>query len=222
MPAIADRAVWEKITKERARIRWDIWKDFGRDQEEVPWYCLWRSLKNKVKEEKHLEIYGGLMEDIGIKTFLHGPMDYANKLKLRFRVGDLDLPERRKRYTSSREEEDVATHTCPFRTTIESRTDIVGGCEIYKEDRDALEKEMRKLNVYDMEEFGRLEGSEKTVAILGARWWPQTAKQEGDRISKQFFMYYGRSVMSAQILEVSLLGVGTVLRLERDAWSMIK
>ena len=28
--------------------------------------------------------------------------------------------------------------------------------------------------------------------------------------------------MSAQMLEVSLLGVGTVLRLERDAWSMVK
>ena len=33
-------------------------------------------------------------------------MDYAKKMKLRFRVGDLDLPERRKGYTSSREEED--------------------------------------------------------------------------------------------------------------------
>ena len=28
--------------------------------------------------------------------------------------------------------------------------------------------------------------------------------------------------MSNQMLEVSLLGVGTVLRLERDAWSMVK
>ena len=28
--------------------------------------------------------------------------------------------------------------------------------------------------------------------------------------------------MSAQMLEVSLLGVGTVLRLEKDAWSMAK
>ena len=28
--------------------------------------------------------------------------------------------------------------------------------------------------------------------------------------------------MSAQLLEVSPLGVGTVLRLERDAWSMVK
>ena len=28
--------------------------------------------------------------------------------------------------------------------------------------------------------------SEKTIAILGDRWWPQTAKQDGDRISKEF------------------------------------
>ena len=37
-----------------------------------------------------------------------------------------------------------------------------------------------------MEEFGRLESSEKTIAILGDRSWPQTAKQDGDRISAQF------------------------------------
>ena len=54
-----------------------------------------QALRNKVKEEKHFEIYRGLREDIGMKTYLHGPMDYAKKLKLRFRVGDLDLPERR-------------------------------------------------------------------------------------------------------------------------------
>ena len=54
-----------------------------------------------------------------MKTYLHGPMDYAKKLKLRFRVGDLDLPEIIKRYTSSREEENVATYMCPCGTTIE-------------------------------------------------------------------------------------------------------
>ena len=53
------------------------------------------ALRNKVKEKQHLEIYGGLREEIGMKTYLHGPMDYAKTLKLRFRVGDLDLPERR-------------------------------------------------------------------------------------------------------------------------------
>ena len=33
---------------------------------------------------------------------------------------------------------------------------------------------------------------------------------------------YGRKVLSAQLLEVSLLGVGAVLRLERDGWSEVK
>ena len=40
MPAIVDGAVWEKVTKGRAGIRWDsvvekIWKDLGRGQEKV-------------------------------------------------------------------------------------------------------------------------------------------------------------------------------------------
>ena len=59
-------------------------------------------------------------------------MDYAKKLKLRFRVGNLDLQEIRKRYTSSREEEDAATNMCPRGTTIESGTHMVGECDIYK------------------------------------------------------------------------------------------
>ena len=41
-----------------------------------------------------------------------------------------------------------------------------------------------------MEEFGRLESSEKTIAILGDRLRPQAAKQDGDRVSKQFSIYY--------------------------------
>ena len=149
--------MWEKITNGRAGIRWDnvvekIWKDFGGDQEEV--LSIERfggykteveeiieeiieereglALRNRVKEEKHLEIYGGLREDIGMKRYLHGPMNYAKKLKLRFRVEDLDLPERRKRYTSSREE-DMDAHMCPCCTTTESRTHIVEECEICKE-----------------------------------------------------------------------------------------
>ena len=35
------------------------------------------------------------------------------------------------------------------------------------------------------------------------------------------FTIHGRSVMSAQMLHVSLLIVGTVPRFERDAWSMV-
>ena len=56
---------------------------------------------------------------------------------------------------------------------------------------------MRKLDVYDMEEFGRLESSNKAIAILGDNWWPQTAKQDGDRTIKHFpHVINGRSVMS--------------------------
>ena len=70
-----------------------------------------------------------------------------------------------------------------------------------------LQEEMRKSDECDMEKFGRLESSEKTIAILEDRWWPQTAKQEEDRISKQFYVIYGKSI-NTQTLEVSPLGVG--------------
>ena len=45
---------------------------------------------------------------------------------------------------------------------------------------------MRNLDVCDMEEFGKLESSEKTIAFLGDGSWLQRAKQDGDRISKKF------------------------------------
>ena len=38
------------------------------------------------KNEKHFKTYEGLKEDDGMKTHLHGPMDYTKKLKLRFPV----------------------------------------------------------------------------------------------------------------------------------------
>ena len=62
--------------------------------------------------EQHLEIYGRFREEVGMQTYLHGPMDCAERLTLPFRVGDLDLPQRKKRYTSSREEEEDA-QMCP-------------------------------------------------------------------------------------------------------------
>ena len=45
-------------------------------------------------------------------------------------------------------------------------------------------EEMREINECDSEEFGTLDSSEKTIAILGDRWWAQVAKQEGDKTSK--------------------------------------
>ena len=115
-------------------------------------------------------------------------MDYAKKLKLLFRAGDVDLPERRKRYSSSREEEDVATNMCPCGITLESsRTHIVEvDCQTYKETGCVRGRS----DVCEMEEFGRLENSEKTIAILGDRWWSQTAKQDGYRFKQPVSMQY--------------------------------
>ena len=81
---------------------------------------------------------------------------------------------------------------------------------------------MRKIDKCDMEKFSALDSTEKTIAILGDGWWPHKAKQQGDEIGETLYVIYGKNAMSAQMLEVTLLGVGTVLRLERDAWSMVK
>ena len=85
-----------------------------------------------------------------------------------------------------------------------------------------LEEETREKDECDMEELDTLDSNEKTIAIPGDRWWPQAAKQEGIRLAKSFYVTYGNNVVSAQLLGVSLVGVGMVLRLERDAWSMVK
>ena len=75
------------------------------------------------------------------------PNRYAKTLKLLFHVGDVDLPERTKEVhysgTSSREEEEDA-QMCPC-CKAESRTHIVGECEMYKEERDVLQEEMRPI-----------------------------------------------------------------------------
>ena len=96
------------------------------------------SVRNVVKEEEHLEISRVLKEEIGMKPYLHGPMDYGQRLKLRFCVGDLDRSERKKSYTSSREEVEEDAQMCPRGKAVESRTHIVEKCEMYKEERDVL------------------------------------------------------------------------------------
>ena len=66
----------------------------------------------------------------------------------------------------------------------------------------------------------------RSLSYIGDRWLAQTAKQERDKISKKNYGICGKhvpGVMSAQMLEVSLLGVGTaVIRLESDERPMVK
>ena len=70
-----------------------------------------------------------------MKPYLHGPMDFAKTLKLRFRVG-LDMIGIRKRYTSSPEEE--SAQVCPCGEAKES--------DMCKEERGVLEEQMKKRN----------------------------------------------------------------------------
>ena len=56
LPAITDRAVWEKATKGRAGIRWDsvfenVWKDIGGNQEEILSVEEFAGYKTEVKEK---------------------------------------------------------------------------------------------------------------------------------------------------------------------------
>ena len=156
-----------------------------------------------------------------MRAYLHGPMDHAKSLKVKFRAGDLDLPERKKGYTSRKEEGKYA-QMCPCGKANESRTHIVGQCEMCKEERDVLEEERRTIDECDMEKFITLGNREKRIAILGDRWWSQKAKQEGDKVSKKIFYVMEEMLGAPKCLEVSLLGVETVLRLERDVWSKFK
>ena len=67
-------------------------------------------------------------------------MEIAKTLKLRFCGGDLDPAERRKRYTSSQEEDEVDAQMHPCGEAIESRTHIVRECKMYDEERNVSEE----------------------------------------------------------------------------------
>ena len=101
-------------------------------------------------------------------------------------MGDLDLPERRQKYTTKRVEEEKDKHNCPCEKAMGRITHIVAECELYQEERDVLEGEMRDLSKNGMKSLDALDSREKTIAIQGDRWWPQTAKQGGDMICRRF------------------------------------
>ena len=69
-----------------------IWKEIGGNQDEILSIDEAAGFKTKVRDtiekrekemlrrkvdEEHLRIYGGLREEIEMKTYLHGPMDAA-------------------------------------------------------------------------------------------------------------------------------------------------
>ena len=46
-----------------------------------------------------------------------------------------------------------------------------------------MSHEMRKTVECDMDKFGSPGGSERMIALLGDRWQPQRAEQEGEKMS---------------------------------------
>lgn len=92
-------------------------------------------------------------------------MDYAKTAKLRFSVGDLDLPER-EIYSSSWVGKEEGAQRCARGFAEESITHVEGACDLYKEEVDVLE-EIRKIVECGMEKCGKLDSSEKTIAMLG-------------------------------------------------------
>ena len=49
-----------------------------------------------------------------------------------------------------------------------------------------LEGEMRDLDKSALNSFDALDSRGKTIAILGDRWWYETAKQDRDKICRRF------------------------------------
>ena len=78
---------------------------------------------------------------------------------------------------------------CPCGKAVENRTQVVGVSEIYQEERDVLDEENRRMR-HGEEKFGTLliDSNEETIAVLGDRWWAQTAKEEGDKLN-DFFLF---------------------------------
>lgn len=68
------------------------------------------------------------------------------------------------------------------------------------------------------------DNTDKTIAILGDKWLPRKANRKGVWLAKGL-MYlvictrYGNNVrvLSTRMLKVSLPGMGTMLRVEKDA-----
>ena len=109
-----------------------IWKDIGGDQEEVlstekfggyktevkerVEERIRLALRNKVKEEKNSGDIRGVERRYWNENVSARPngLYYAKKLKLRFRAGNLDLPEeRRKIYLEKRKEKVISLRSIP-------------------------------------------------------------------------------------------------------------
>lgn len=62
---------------------------------------------------------------------------------------------------------------------------VVAKCE--------LNGEMRDVSEGDMKSFGTFGSGEKTITILGGRWWQQRGEKDMDMMCKKICLVYGRN-----------------------------
>ena len=68
-------------------------------------------------------------------------------------------------------EEEEGAQSCPCGDADESRSHMVGEYEVDKEEQNVLEEGMRKIDGRDTEKCGTFDSSQKTIAILGDKWY---------------------------------------------------
>ena len=209
LPKIAREAKWGSRKKGRKPVEWakvveKVWEgiDINEEEtlelksikykEEIKVAIADREVKELRKEselQEVLEVYGLLGEGIGLKKYLHGPMDAATKLKFKFRAGDVDLKERSRRFRTVAQEEDDESFGCDCGSECETRIHVVGECPLYKEERDEFVNELGKIEGCDSEAFETWDCKKKAVAILGDKCWPGQARVAVDRIGKTFLSH---------------------------------
>lgn len=73
----------------------------------------------------------------------------------------------------------------PVAKQYKCRTHVAAEREPYEEQWDVLREDAWGANEIGMESFGTLDRSGKTIVIPVNGWWPQTAKQDEDKVRKK-------------------------------------
>lgn len=144
------------------------------------------SLRKETKEKEVLEVYGRLNEGIGFKEYLDGPLDEGTRIKVKFRTGDIDLRERRRRF---RKLDDEDKFKCDCGAECEDRVHVVAECPSYDQEREGYMVELEKVDSRYREKFEAWNKEEKTVAVLGCKMWPRKDRFKVDRLGKTFLSH---------------------------------
>ena len=137
MPAIADRAVWAKVTKGRAGIRWDsvvdkVWKDIGGNQQEIMSIEKLRGTRKKLKDRNKGKASAKKQGERGVtlrdlrgvgrrnknENVFARPNGLREKNETAISCRGPGLA-RKKKYASSREEEEEIAQMCPCGKAVE-------------------------------------------------------------------------------------------------------